>query len=120
MGTKTERPHPSVDFDEIFERGHGAQSLMGRPVDVQASNKFIHQVQLELEIEDRDEATRIADWAARKMDRFGALRARPVFDDEGNGPQCSYCDTSWPLCGHHHWSAEFKDEQDEQPGGRPR
>ena len=54
----------------------------------------------------------VADWAADWGERLGARTARPVFDMDGSGPQCSYCGAIWPLCGHHHLSTMPTDDDE--------
>lgn len=103
------------EFAEIFEPFWGNRRPMSQPPRVTASMKFIREVQHALDVADDDKAREAADWIVDKMERFGARTARMVFDAEGNGPQCSWCGTIWPLCGHHHQSEVVEDaeEQDE-------
>lgn len=104
-------PDPKTEFSQIaFEPG-GNRPVMSRPPAFQATKKFIQEVQDELGLTD-DQAPAAADWVLNKMERYAAQYARPVFDMEGNGPQCSMCSMIWPLCGHHHLSAELDEDED--------
>ena len=87
------------------------RAVMSKPPRTQASALFVREVRDTLGLDD-DTATRVADWAVDKMERFGAAFAQPVFDMDGNGPICSWCTTIWPLCGHHHQSAMVDEEAD--------
>lgn len=98
------RSEQVTEFTGIFLNEGGTRPVMSRPPTAKASQTLIDQVRFELDIEDRDQATRIADWVAGKLQRFEAFEARPVFDMDGMGPQCSTCGQIWPLCGHHHFS----------------
>jgi len=70
------------------------------PSKVEATKELIWQVEQELGITDRDEATRIADWVAQHTENEGAARAAMFFDDEGCGPYCSWCGGMWGICVH--------------------
>jgi len=83
---------------------------MSRPPRLLPSAKLVRQVRIACDLEDDATAERVAYWAADWGERLGARTARPVFDMEGNGPQCSWCGAIWPLCGHHHLSEEIDDE----------
>lgn len=87
------------------------RAVMSVPPRTQASSLFVHEVRDALGLDD-ETAVRVADWAADKMERFGAAFAQPVFDMDGNGPICSWCTTLWPLCGHQHQSAMLEDDAD--------
>lgn len=53
------------------------------------------------------------DYGVTKRTRvYGASTARPVFDMDGSGTQCSYCGAIWPLCGHHHLSTMPTDDDE--------
>lgn len=100
------------EFAGIFLTPGGSRPLMSVPPQMRASKLFIREVRDELNL-DNERAESAADWIADKMERYGALFARPVFDMDGNGPQCSFCSMPWPLCGHHHLSGECDDEETE-------
>ncbi|UPK64947.1 hypothetical protein MYP14_06235 [Rhodococcus pyridinivorans] len=92
----------AAEFAGIFIYGApvlGEEHLISGPPQVFASRDFTREVREALALTD-EQAERAADWIADKMERFGALTARPVFDLEGVGPQCSWCSMVWPLCGH--------------------
>lgn len=93
-----------TEFTGIFMNDGQHRRVMSKPPTAKAAQPLIDQVRFELDIEDLDDATRIADWVAGKLQRFEAFEARPVFDMDGSGPQCSTCGMIWPLCGHHHFS----------------
>ncbi len=101
---------PRSEFAGIFEPT-GSRPVMSKPPRMTASKEFVREVAIVLDgVED---ATALADWVADKMERFGARTARPVFDMDGNGPQCSWCGQIWPLCGDHHLSEALPDEGEE-------
>lgn len=81
----------SDEFHEIAMSEGGSRPVMSRPPRLLATAKFIREVRDALGIEDDDRAREAADWVLDKMERFGARTARPVFDMEGQGPQCSWC-----------------------------
>jgi hypothetical protein len=97
------------EFDGIFEPTP-ERPVMRRPPKMIASKSFIREVRDMLDEADGDE-TKVADWIADKMERFGARTAQPIFDMKGNGPGCSWCGTVWPLCGHHHQSEELNEDE---------
>lgn len=99
------------EFHEIFQRHEGNRPVMSKPPTMRAAKGLIDQVRWELDLP-VDVATRVADWVADRMERYAALTARPVFGMDGTGPQCSLCMQIWPLCGHHHLSAELDDEEE--------
>ena len=99
------------EFEAIFMPHPGTRPVMSKPPKMMAAKALIDQVRWELELPD-DVATRVADWVADRMERYAAYTARPVFGMEGDGPQCSLCSMIWPLCGHHHLSAEVDDEDE--------
>jgi hypothetical protein len=104
------------EFADIFEPKPD-RPVMTRPPREQASKKFIHEVAAELRAVGLDltpdDAAKVADWAADKMERFGARTAQGVFTMDGGGPLCSWCGTIWPLCGCHHLSEMLTDEERE-------
>ena len=93
------------EFEGIFEPGDEPRPVGGRPRRKRPSAKLVHQVRVECDLDDAT-AERVADWAADWGERLAASTARPVFDMNGHGPQCSWCRAIWPLCGHHHLSTE--------------
>ena len=106
------------EFAGIFLSHGGTRPVMSKPPRMRASRAFVREVRDALNLAD-DEAEGAADWIADKMERFGAHFARPVFDMEGNGPQCSWCSMPWPLCGHHHLSAAIDDDEDDSEAVQP-
>lgn len=90
------------------------------PEQMQAPRELIWRVEQDLGITDRDEATRIADWAAQVIEETGAAQAVMHFDEEGCGPYCSWCGAIWGLCGHaadSEWYKTFaNDHEEEAPG----
>lgn len=103
----------SDEFHEIAVGSGKSRPVLSRPPRLIASSKFIREVRDALHIQDDDQAREAADWVLDKMERFGARTARPVFDLEGVGPQCSWCGAIWPLCGHFHLSEEDNDQPEE-------
>lgn len=101
------------EFEGIFLGTMETRPVMSKPKPMQATKKFIREVQDALSIPD-DKAFEAADWVANKMERFGASSAAPVFDMDGSGPNCSWCGMIWPLCGHHHMSDNLPDDDDEK------
>lgn len=106
-------PDPLTEFKEIIIGSNQSRPVMSRPPAFQATKKFIREVQDELGLPD-DQAQDAADWVLNKMERYAAQFARPVFDMEGSGPQCSMCSMIWPLCGHQHMSAELGDDEEDE------
>ena len=94
------------EFDEVLIAPAGNRPLMSKPGRYQATRKVIREVMDVTGITDEAKAIEVADWLVNKMERYAAHTARGVFDMDGNGPQCSWCGTIWPLCGHHHMSDE--------------
>lgn len=105
------------EFSGIIEDTGQTRPVMSVPSRLIASVKFIRQVQDGLGIADDDRAREAADWVLDKMERFGAYTARPVFDMDGNGPQCSWCGAIWPLCGHHHQAYQPGEDDEQADGG---
>jgi len=105
------------EFDEVILTTGQTRPVMSRPPEMQAASKFVIEVRDALGLSD-ESAPAAADWVLNKMERYAASQARPVFDTEGNGPQCSWCGQIWPLCGHHHMSAVRYPEDDETPRDR--
>ncbi len=99
------------EFAGIFLAPGGTRPLMSMPPRMRASREFVREVRDALALDD-GQAEVAADWIADKMERYGALFSRPVFDMDGNGPQCSFCSMPWPFCGHHHLSGELEDEEE--------
>lgn len=97
------------EFEGIFMPHHGTRPVMSKPPTMRAAKNLIDQVRWELELDD-DVAVRVADWVADRMERYASQFAQPVFTMDGSGPVCSLCSVIWPLCGHHHLSAEVDDE----------
>ena len=89
----------------------GQRTVTSRPGRLLASAKLVHQIRVSCDLDD-DTAERVADWAADWGQRLGACTARPVFDMDGGGPQCSWCGAIWPLCGHHHLSTTPTDDDE--------
>lgn len=108
-------PSKSKEFSEILQIAEDSirlgRPVMSHPPRLVASAKFIREVRHALDIADDEKAREVADWAIDKMERFGARTAQAVFDMEGNGPMCSWCGTTWPLCGHHHQAQAIDDEE---------
>lgn len=91
--------------------------VMSYPPKVQAADRFVTAMANELD----DLATlpirarrEIADWVLNFAERFAVMDARPVFDMDGNGPQCSTCTQPWPLCGHHHLTYQNLETEENQ------
>lgn len=103
------------EFQAIMIPAPGNRPVMSKPAPYQATMKFVREVRDELELDD-DAAVKAADWILNKMERFGANTAQPMFDMDGNGPNCSWCGMIWPLCGHHHMSSNLPDDEDENEG----
>lgn len=99
------------EFVGIFHVGKPRKNVLDKPAPFTATKKFAQYVQENLGIPD-ERMYDAADWVVNLMERYGAAFAKPVFDMEGNGPMCSFCSMIWPLCGHHHMSAEIDDEED--------
>lgn len=97
------------EFEGIFMPHEGERPVMSKPPTMRASKKLIDQVRWELGLPG-DVAVQVADWVADRMERYAALFAKPVFSMDGGGPVCSLCGVIWPLCGHHHLSAEIDEE----------
>lgn len=108
---------PDYDFTEIILRTGETRPVMSKPPKLTATKKWIQQV---------EDATydcshpsghldhgKFADWILNAMEEFAAMNARPVFDMDGQGPQCSTCGMIWPLCGHHHLSEEAGEDDPE-------
>ena len=105
------RPTPTDNpYTGIFHMKGEDRPVMSHPPRFTATKKLIRTI----EDAQRDNPTPegFADWLANYLEGYGALFARPVFDMDGNGPECSWCRQIWPLCGHHHMSAECADEGD--------
>ena len=104
--------HPDVITPHEFE-GIALQSkpypLMSKPTPLVATNLFVREVQDALTGKTAQEQ---ADWVLNKMERYAAAFSEPVFDMEGNGPQCSLCSAPWTLCGHHHMSVKNISDKD--------
>jgi len=105
------------EFDGVILNTGQTRPVMSRPPEVQAASRFVIEVRDALGLSD-EAAPAAADWVLNKMERYGASQARPVFDTEGNGPECSWCGQIWPLCGHHHMSAVRYPEDETTPRGR--
>ena len=106
-------PYDEPEFEGIYELPVTNRPVMSPPPRLLPTRKLVDQVRIACDL---DEATaeRVAHWAADWGERLGARTARPVFDMEGDGPQCSWCGAIWPLCGHHHQSEEdLSDTADE-------
>lgn len=101
-------------YDGIMQFGGGSRPVMSRPQTPVATSLFIREVRDALLIVDDDAARNAADWIVQHMEGMGAASARPVFDMDGNGPQCSWCGIIWPLCGHHHTSEVLDEDEDEE------
>lgn len=101
------------EFSAIIINDGETRPVMSKPRPFKATKKFIHHVQDNLELAD-DKAVAAADWVLNLMERYGAASAQPVFDMEGSGPNCSWCGTIWPLCGHHHMSENLPDEDESE------
>ncbi|WP_017791898.1 hypothetical protein [Leucobacter salsicius] len=99
------------EFDGILIATGGSRPLMSKPPEFKAARVFVDRVMAELDVPDRERAEFMADWIVNFAERFGASAAQPMFDMEGNGPQCSWCGQIWPLCGHHHMSEEISDDE---------
>lgn len=97
------------EFVGIFMLPGQGRPVMSMPPTMRAAKPLIDQVRWELGIPDAD-AERVADWIADRMERYAALTARPVMEMDGTGPVCSDCSMLWPMCGHHHLSAEIDDD----------
>lgn len=91
------------DFTEIIRSTGDTRPVMSRPPKLIATKKWVRQVQ-DAATEAGGDMNALADWVLNAMEEYAAWTARPVFDMEGNGPQCSVCHQIWPLCGHHHMS----------------
>ncbi|MGR4009174.1 hypothetical protein [Leucobacter sp. 1207-22] len=102
------------EFEGILIDNSGSRPLMSKPPEFKAARIFVDRIMHEFEISDREQAERMADWIVNFTERFGARAAQPMFDLEGNGPQCSWCGAIWPMCGHHHMSEELKDDDEEE------
>lgn len=102
------------EFAGILIDTSGPRRPMSMPPSYKAARVFVDRVMHELNITDRERAETAADWIVNLMERYGARSALPVFSLEGEGPCCSWCGMIWPLCGHHHMSAEIQDEGDEE------
>lgn len=81
------------------------------PPRVHATDQLVLETRLALD-EHAGNPEQMAQWIAERLEEFGALQASPVFDMEGNGPMCSWCQGSWALCGHAQLS-EVLDEHGE-------
>ncbi|MCD2116775.1 MULTISPECIES: hypothetical protein [Rhodococcus] len=112
MTTNERAKRNLAEFKEIFIAPGGTRPLMSEPPRFRASRSFTREVRDELGL-DEAQAEHAADWIADKMERYAALHSRPVFDMDGNGPQCSFCSMPWPFCGHHHLSGELSEEEGE-------
>lgn len=101
------------EFDGILiGTGPSNRPVMSKPYPFKAARVFVDRVMVELDVPDRERAEVVADWIVNFAERFGAHGARPMFDMDGNGPQCSWCGTIWPLCGHHHMSGALDEESE--------
>lgn len=84
--------------------------VMSRPPMPRAAKRVVDEVRLLLE--GGASAEDVADWAVARAERYAAYHARPVFDMDGQGPQCSLCAAIWPLCGHHHFASGLDDDEE--------
>lgn len=82
------------------------------PENMLARREYVHQVEYDLGITDRAQATKIADWAVREIERAGAARAAMTFTEDGGGPLCSWCGAIWGLCVHGSDSEWYKADDD--------
>lgn len=101
------------EFDGILIPQGGNRPLMSYPPEFKAARVFVDRVMVELDVPDRERAEVMADWIVNFAERFGAYQAGPMFDMDGNGPQCSWCGQIWPLCGHHHMTGRNLEEDDD-------
>jgi hypothetical protein len=109
----TDQPTAESEFTAIIITDGENRPVMAKPRPFKATKKFIAHVQDNLGTPD-ERAVDAADWVLNLMERYAAQYARPVFDMEGNGPQCSLCSMIWPLCGHHHMSSNLPPDEDEE------
>lgn len=100
----------STEFHEIIQSTGGERPVMSKPRPFTATKKFIQHLHDNIGELSQEEA---ADWVLNLMERYGARTAQPVFDMDGSGPQCSWCGTLWPLCGHQHMSEEIEEDEHE-------
>lgn len=103
--------HEDYDFTgAILDTGQ-TQPLMSRPPRRIATRKWVAQVERAVRDADGDMEA-LADWVLNAMEGYAALTARPVFETDGAGQNCSFCMGFWPLCGHHHMtSANVNNEE---------
>jgi hypothetical protein len=64
-----------------------------------ASREYVAEVAALLGL-DSETAERVADYVLAEIEREGTFRATLTFDDEGNGPFCSWCRAIGGLCYH--------------------
>ncbi len=64
-----------------------------------ANREYVAEVATLLDL-DSETAARVADYVLAEIEREGTFRAILTFDDEGNGPFCSWCRAIGGLCYH--------------------
>jgi hypothetical protein len=79
-------------------RGLTLGDLRRKP-SITASREYVAEVAAVLDL-DHDTAERVADYVLAEIEREGTFRATLTFDDEGNGPFCSWCRAIGGLCYH--------------------
>ena len=94
----------------LIETGPANRPVMSKPHPFKAARVFVDRIMTEFDVPDREQAEVMADWIVNFAERYGAYQAAPVFDMDGNGPQCSWCGAIWPLCGHHHMTGRDLEE----------
>jgi hypothetical protein len=70
-----------------------------RKPSITATREYVAEVAALLNL-DPDTAERVADYVLAEVEREGTFRAKLTFDDEGNGPFCSWCRAIGGLCYH--------------------
>ena len=92
------------DFTGVILDTGQKRPLMSKPARLNATRKWVAQVERAAREADGDMEA-LADWVLNAMEGYAALTARPVFETDGAGTNCSHCMGFWPLCGHHHMTS---------------
>lgn len=66
---------------------------------VEPEPQFVREVVAAME-QHADDPREMARWICERIDEYGVQMARPVFEIDGTGPDCSYCGALGAICQH--------------------